>query len=223
MEISNEDIIHKVKNILRLRTGERIFLFNGVGQEFVYEITAIRKESISVAAMGLAQSQDIPLPPITLGFPVLKEEKIDFILQKATELGVSSFIPFICERSITEAPSEKKYTRWQKIIVEAARQSQRLWSPELKETVDFETVLKTGCRLKFFGQQGEGNVKEIFRQDYGDIILLIGPEGDFSKEEVDQLQANSFKPVNLSVNTLRVETAAVFGIGLINYFLHYES
>ena len=132
IEVKDKKIINKIKNVLKLSKGNKLLVFDGEGKEYLFEIIQIKKDCLKVKKIELKRK--IPSPPVKifLAFPLFRKERIEFILEKATELGVDKFLPFISQRTITHTPpSSLYYERWQKIIIEAARQSNRVWIPSL--------------------------------------------------------------------------------------------
>ncbi len=220
IQIGDKDIIHKLSNVLRLKKGDEIIVFDGKGRECNYSIEELGKNCI-LAKRGIIPSQSKSLgKKITLAFPLTKEDKIDFILQKATELGVAIFIPFSCQRSLQFSPSAKKKQRWQKIITEATRQSQGLWMPALEEATSFKKLIKRNYKLKLAGSFEGKRVEDVLPKKTDEVLVVIGPEGDFTKAEYEQLENSDFKFIRLSSQILRVETACIFSVGLINYIIN---
>ena len=220
IEIKNRDLIHKIRNVLRLKKGDEIFVFDGKGKECAYSIEELGEKYI-LAKRGVILRQSNSLDKkVLLAFPLTKEGKVDFILQKATELGVAGFIPFTCERSIKYGPSAKKKQRWNRIIAEATRQSQGVWLPFLEDTVSFNELIKRDCKLKIAGSFNGKSLGSVLLKEAEDVFVIVGPEGDFSLSEYKKLKDNSFKFIRLSSNILRVETACIFFVGLINHIIN---
>jgi 16S rRNA (uracil1498-N3)-methyltransferase len=217
MDIFDKEIAHKIKDVLRLRVDDEIFLFDGEGKEYSFKIIEIKNKFIKLEKSADTIKKEKPLIRIVLAFPVIKEEKIEFILQKATELGVDEFSPFICRHSIQKEPSENKFSRWERIAVEAARQSERLWLPRIHPVNKFSNLVQSEYDLKLAGVIGGQDLKIVKFPQKGSILLILGPEGDWSPEEVILLEENDFFKVNLSDNILRSETAAVFFSGMVKY------
>ncbi|MCK9615459.1 MAG: 16S rRNA (uracil(1498)-N(3))-methyltransferase [Candidatus Omnitrophica bacterium] len=217
--VKDKDILHKANDVLALKKGQHVYLFDGEGMEYRYQITETSRRCISLKKEAVECTSNAPLEKITLGLPLLKEQKIELILQRATELGVWAYQPFICERSIREHPSSGKKERWIKIVQEATRQSSRLWLAQINEIIDFETLIKQDFSLKIAASIEGQKIIDITKEKYRKILLMIGPEGDFSPQEYEKLKANGFIFLKLSENILRVETAAIMASGIINYFL----
>ncbi|MDP2923245.1 MAG: RsmE family RNA methyltransferase [Candidatus Omnitrophota bacterium] len=222
IEIKDRETIHKIKNILRLRQGETIGIFDGGGKEYSYNLDETRHSAIYLTKNKLERHEECQKNKIILGFPLVKEEKADFILQKATELGVSEFIPFYCEHSINVAPSAAKILRWKKIIEEATRQSERLWLPALRNINTFNELCKNNFEVKLAALSKGGNIKDFIAVNAQEIFVAVGPEGDFSKRECELFKKSGFKFIRLCENILRVETAGIFAAGLLNYFLNTD-
>lgn len=217
--ISDSETIHKIRDVLRLEVNEEIYVFDGCGKEYSCQISEISKKSILLTKVKLLRKSSPPAQKVTLAFPLEKENRVDFILQKAAELGVWKFIPFICRRSIQIKPSANKLERWQRIAVEAARQSRRLWTPEVDSVLDLGSLGKLSFDLKLVGELSGRRLDKKFDKKIKNILIAIGPAGDFTDGEYKELKNRSFQPIKLSDNLLRTETAAVFAVGLVNNFL----
>lgn len=219
IEIKNKNLIHKIRNVLRLGKEDSLYVFDGRGKEYLYGIEAIAKKSILIKRESLSESSLVGNRRIILGFPLVKEDKIDFILQKATELGVDGFIPFVCERTLKIKVTDKKIERWKRIITEALRQSERLWMPSVSRVLDFKDIISSNYKVKLAASIKGENLNIALNGQEEEILILVGPEGGFSDSEHSQFKENNFKFLKLSSNVLRVETASIFSVGLINYSL----
>ena len=219
IRIDEKGTIHKLKDVLRLKEDKEIYVFDGKGKEYLYKITEVKRSSVLIEKGKIEREEDCPIKKIGLGFPLLRSEKVDFILQKATELGVWEIYPFVCQRSISKKPLASKSRRWQRIVIEAARQCNRLWVPRVREVLDFKKIITQQWEIKLAASSEGGSLTKRLNKKAGNILLIVGPEGDFSPQEYYELKRNDFRFVGLSPHILRVETAAIFGAGLINYFL----
>jgi len=219
IELKDKDVVHKIKNVLHLRSKQEVYIFDGEGAEYIYKIEKVTKGYILIIKKNLFRKKDSLKPKLILAFPLVKEDRCDFILQKATELGVGEFIPFVCQRSARIKPSSNRLQRWKRIIIEAARQSGRLWLPGISDVLDFNKLLEHKCKVKLAASIDGGKYKFCDRRKEG-VLVAVGPEGDFTLPEYRKLRENNFKFIKLSQNILRVETAAVFCVGLINFFLN---
>lgn len=217
IEIKDKGLIHKIRNVLRLKKGDSLYVFDGQGSEYQCRIEAIAKKSVLIKRESLSKSSSAQNRRIILGFPLVKEDKIDFILQKATELGVDGFIPFVCERSLKVKISDQKLKRWERIIIEALRQSERLWMPSLEEVLDFQEIVNVSYKVKIAVSVKGEKISSVLDGQEEEILILVGPEGGFSPSEYSKLEDSNFKFLKLSSHILRVETASIFSVGLVNY------
>lgn len=217
VKVKDKAAVHKIKDVLRLKQGNFVYAFDGIGGEYLYKISRIERSAFILEKEKYNKREGSPKNKIILGFPLIKEEKIDFILQKASELGVFGFLPFVSRRSLQIKPSIAKIKRWKKIVIEAVRQSGRLWIPQIHKVESLaEITMKDYC-LKFFTSIKGKKLETVFSKGANDILVIVGPEGDFTSSEVNILKIKGFLPLRLSSNILRSETAAVFAVGLISY------
>lgn len=220
--LTEKSVTHKLKSVLRFKNGDKVKIFDGKGKEYVYRIENLDKKTIALKKERISVDNKVPKRGMVLGFPVMRESKIDFILQKGTELGVSKFIPFICQRSLKVKDLDKKDIRWQKIVLEAVRQSDRVWIPQVNKVMDFSQILALKYENKIAGSiTSTLKLNKLNKKDK-DIFFIVGPEGDFSQREYSQLAKNKFDLITLSKNILRTETAAIFGCGLLSYYFDLE-
>ncbi|MFH1767820.1 MAG: RsmE family RNA methyltransferase [Candidatus Omnitrophota bacterium] len=218
LELKGKDYIHRFSDILRLKKKESISVFDGCGREFSFLIISLSKKGIVLKRQKLERSEKKEPREVILGFPLMREGKIDYILQKATELGVSAFIPFIASRSLVKTGGEK-IERWRRIIIEAARQSDRLWLPKIEESLAFNQLIKRPCDLRLFAQKGGADIYSSVKKHHRQVLIIVGPEGDLSPQEIMALKQEEFAAVSLSLNILRSETAAIFAAGMIRDIL----
>lgn len=211
--------LHKLKDVLRLKEQQNLYVFDGKGKEWEYKINKKSKNEILLTMIKKSRESEKEKTILTLGFPLTQEKKIDFILQKATELGISALAPFICARSLNVDAGQSKIKRWRKIIVEACRQSERLWIPQIYSPISLNKLIYKHFDLKILAYPGK--IKKIKippkkqSQAEQSILSLVGPEGGFSVKELETFKKNNFSFTSLSLNTLRTETAAIFVTGLI--------
>jgi len=219
VEVKDKATVHKIKDVLRLKKEDFIYVFDGIGGEYLYRIDKIERSVFILEKERYDKRKSSPKNKIILGFPLIKEEKIDFILQKATELGVMGFLPFVCQRSLKMKPPVSRIMRWRKIVIEAVRQSGRLWIPQIRAVDSLDKVVQKKHRLKIALSISGGNPGKILDKKAGEILIVAGPEGDFTPLEYEKLKVSGFKFVKLSSHILRSETAAVFGTGLVRYLM----
>jgi 16S rRNA (uracil1498-N3)-methyltransferase len=201
-----------------------LLLCDGKGAEYTVKIAQVGQSEIATEIVSQSR-RNIRDPLVTLGQGLPKSDKMDFIVQKATELGVSEIIPLVTERTIVKVKDEeKRITRWQKIAKEAAMQSNRMDIPTVGSITSFHNFIMTldpgPLTLKLFPwEEGTLPIKDVLRAhaDVKKIIVLIGPEGGFSTSEAETAKARGFHLVSLGPNILRTETAAVATLSMILY------
>ena len=214
---------HHLKNVLRSRIGDEIELFDGSGMVYLAKITKIEKDSIITEIISQHRSENEPKVKITLAQALPKGNKMDFIVEKCVELGVSKIIPMLTERTIGKAV---KFERWQKLAKEAAEQSGRAIVPSIEPLMNFAEVLKLKAQFDLFlipwELEKERTLKSaltIQQSNNPTILLLIGPEGGFSQKEVEAAKKAGFTSISLGKRILRTETAGMAAIAIINYEL----
>ncbi len=222
------DTAHHIQHVLRLKHGNEVIIFNGKGQEYIAKLLlADNKPRIEIKNTKLLNKQrEIEL---ILVQALVSSAKFDTIIQKSTELGVNRIIPLICQRSLPMLKKnivEKKMNRWQKIITEAARQSERVTIPHISPPQKWREIftgfnLPTTLKLIAYAREPLNNLKKVLRSasQYDKIVITIGPEGGFSPEEITETQDNGFIPVSIADWILRTETAGLSAISALNYHL----
>lgn len=221
--VSGEDV-RRIRNVLRKGPGDLLTLLDGQGGEYTVKIVALERSEI-VSELVNESRRDAAGPLITLGQGIPKSDKMDFIVQKATELGVSSIEPLITERTIVKIKEEeKRITRWQKIAREAAMQSNRPDIPKVGTISRLGDFLRTlnpglGTLLLLPWEEGTTPIKDVLRAHAGiqNIVILIGPEGGFSSSEAELAEGKGFHAISLGQNILRTETAAIAVLSMIGY------
>ncbi len=202
--------------VLRMKEGETLQLTNGKGWLAVSELTNAHKNKAEVKITS--REFHPPLRPLlTLGISLLKNAaRIEWLLEKATEIGVLEIIPMICQRTERQA---FRHDRMNGIVISAMLQSQQTWLPVLHQPTPFEKVIKQANQpQKLIAHCLESTDKSSIAA-YGSSsenkLLLIGPEGDFTPSEIEQAIENHFLEVSLGHTRLRTETAAMVGIAVL--------
>ncbi len=221
--VTNEDVRH-IATVLRMKTGDRLLLCDGWGTEYTVKISDINESVIKTNILGQSR-REIRYPLITLGQGLPKSDKMDWIVQKATELGTASIVALITERTIVKVKDEEKRSlRWRKICREAAMQSNRADLPRVEGIRAFGDYVRTldpepGTLLLLPWEEGTEPIKSVLRgrTEVKNIVVLIGPEGGFSAAEAALAQEKGFHAVSLGPNILRAETAAVTVLAMIGY------
>jgi 16S rRNA (uracil1498-N3)-methyltransferase len=221
--LSGEDVRH-IAAVLRMKTGDELLLCDGRGTEYKVKIAQVGKAEIKTDIVSRSK-RDIRYPLITLGQGMPKSDKMDWIVQKATELGVAAIVPLVTERTIVKVKDEeKRVSRWQKICREAAMQSNRIDIPRVEAIRRFPDYVNSlspdpETLMLIPWEEGTEPIKKVLRGKQGiqHIIVLIGPEGGFSSAEAEIAKSRGFHPVSLGPNILRTETAATAVLSMINY------
>lgn len=208
------------------RMGSLLTLTDSGGNDFRGRVVCLSKEEASVLIFDAFPSPtESPLEIILLQ-ALPEKERMELIIQKATELGISAIIPFKSERSISLEERErkqKKAHRWQEIAIKAVQQSRRAKVPRVESYRTFKEVLKV-CRGDGLGillwEKGGMDLKSVLRQySLQKIYVMVGPEGGFTEEEVELAKGRGFVPVKLGQRILRTETAAIALLGILQYEL----
>lgn len=216
--VLNEDTSKHIVQVLRMREGEKINLTDGKGNLIETEIIDAHKKhcrvNIQHSTFNIQHSQRI-----TIAISLLKNtSRFEWFLEKATEVGVSEIIPLICERTEKQ---KFRYDRMKGICISGMLQSQQVWLPVLQEPVKFMDYIKSNennSSKKLIAHCDEGNKQTIANLQIGTFAnwqIAIGPEGDFTKDEIELALKNQFVPVSLGETRLRSETAGVVAATLL--------
>ena len=206
---------HYIHKVMRIKEGQNFSLFNQSG-EFEAKVENIIRGIVEFSIKKKLRSADNPTE-MWLAFTPIKLNYLNLMIQKATELGVTRFIPLLTERTVVRKINEK---RVKKIIVEASEQSNRLNLPILDKLKNLEEFLKENIDITIhFGDLNSKNKKIDIKRDEP-LCILIGPEGDFSIKEREIIsKMKNIIPININKNILRSETAAISMISIISYTL----
>lgn len=205
--LSLEESKH-LREVLRLRSGEEVHVFDGEGKEFLCIVaeTGSKKQSAVLRVLReispVSPESDLDL---TLAVALLKGEKFDLVVQKAVELGVTKLVPILTKRADTKNARQE---RWQKIALEAAKQCGRAKLMHIDELQDFEDLIETADETKIlFSERGGENFSQI-RADKK-ITAVVGSEGGWEDSEIEAAKSNNFQIITFGGRILRAETAAV--------------
>lgn len=212
---------HHLRNVIRLKTGDNIRIIDGEGTVITATITKIGSDLTDVIIEELKYHK-YSTPTINLFQGLPKHDKMDLILQKTTELGVSQFFPMITERTL-QKPSNNRIERWERIILSATKQCGRPWLPNLNEIQILKDCINTAqsCDLSLVLSEKENkqHIQSLLRNkpEIRSIALLIGPEGGFTESEVNIATEMGIIPVTIGSNIMRTETAAIAGVAMVAY------
>jgi 16S rRNA (uracil1498-N3)-methyltransferase len=210
--------IHHIFNVMRMKSSDTI--------EVVYEkelyICEVNVNNKSNVLIKKKIETNENITKIVLIIPVLKEQKMDLVLQKATELGISEIIPIITERSIVKASGkeEKKINRWNLICKEASEQSKRISIPVIHDIIDIDKLsINDGINIVCSTLESSLTLKKLLHNNplYDKITIVVGPEGGLSLKEENLLKDKGFTPVSLGNLIMRVETVPIYILSILNY------
>jgi 16S rRNA (uracil1498-N3)-methyltransferase len=212
---------HHLARVLRVQPGQEIILFDGQGGVADAVVESVSKTCVE-ARISSRRSVPKPAVEITLIQAVPKPDRWELVLQKAVELGVSTIQPVVTEHTEFKA-NTKKQERWEKIVLNAAQQCEVRWLPELRSLKPFREVVPELDQydLLLVGSLYDGAqpFRSVEMKGSGEVGLLIGPEGDFTENEVASAVNAGAIPVSFGDRVLRTETAAIFGLSVLAYEL----
>ncbi|MGE5214484.1 MAG: 16S rRNA (uracil(1498)-N(3))-methyltransferase [Nitrospirota bacterium] len=247
--------VHHARNVLRMKAGDKLVLFNGKGRELTAEIANVADDEIRLRKLHEAETAPLSCR-IVLGQAIPKGKNMDLIVQKAVEIGAAEIAPIISDRTVVHVDSElaaQKQSKWQQIAIEAAKQCGQNWLPRVhppKKLADFFAGVEAGVSsaesqanqparlplhksavafdLRLIGslQPDAHHLKTIlesYSSEHGDrprsVLMLVGPEGDFTPAELALARCNGCQPITLGPIILRVETAAIYCLSILSYEL----
>lgn len=210
IEIKDKGLINQLKNVFRLKRGGEIILFNGKGDEVLVSIKDITSDVVKVEVKKMSKNESESKNSVTLCCSILKKENFEWVVEKATEVGVKEIVPVTTGRTVK---FNLNFERIKKIAKEAAEQSGRAIVPEIKEVIKFEDALKQIDKNDtniIFDISGDSPAtwKSYFQVDKN-INIFIGPEGGWEDFEIEKSKEAGFKILSLGKTTLRGETAAI--------------
>jgi len=224
---------HHALRVLRLKPGDEAVALNGAGGEFFCKVEDAARGSLSLRVTG---KNFIPAPPcaITLLVGIPKGKIIESILQKSVELGARRIVPLRTERVVSHLDGESagyKREKWRQVAIEAIKQCGAAWLPEIEAPIAIPDFLARGEKfdLQLVGslqkeRRHPGDIFREFERTHGHspktVAVWIGPEGDFTLAELEAIQNAGAQPITLGNLTLRVETAAIYCLSILNYELN---
>ena len=225
LEIKGDDAQH-IMRVLRMKVGDNIIIVGQGGFAGIAEIQVCNPDRVGVVLKEVIQENKEPPIRVVLVQALPKGDKMDYIVQKAVEMGVSQIIPMVSEHCVVkydERKKEERCQRWQKIAVEAAKQCGRILIPEIKPVQKFMDIVKDHepsmlTMMLYEGRMTEP-IKDLFvkHKDCRRCVLLIGPEGGVSKSEVALCRSHNIASVSLGPRILRTETASLAALAVIMY------
>ena len=211
--ILNEETSKHCIRVLRMKAGDQLQLTSGIGDLYTVEIINANKNACVVKKISYTFSPK-NIKQLTIAISPLKNtSRFEWFLEKATELGISNIIPIICKRTERQL---FKLERMQNILVAAMLQSQQCYLPHLSEPIAVNDFIQTIiAKTKFIAHCLDENKKQVKDFVSGEMLMMIGPEGDFAPEEIALALQNNFIPVSLGNTRLRTETAGVVAATLL--------
>jgi 16S rRNA (uracil1498-N3)-methyltransferase len=222
---------HHATDVLRLRRGDHVTVLNGAGDEFACEIIEEARRLMRLRVMHSRHSPPTPWQ-ITLAQAVPKGKAMEWLLQKATELGVSRIVPLLTERTVPQlgGQAEGKLAKWQAITQEALKQCGLPWLPQLEAPMDLRVFLDRNERFDLslvaalqpncpHARAVFDNFQQAHQHPPARICVWIGPEGDFTPQELDRILRAGAQAITLGPQVLRSETAALYCLSVLSYEL----
>ena len=220
---------HHAFDVLRMKVGERATVFDGEGNEAEVELTKRGKSGTELRKLSIGRTTSLPCR-ITLAQAVPKGKNMDLIIEKATELGASAIAPLMSERTVVRGAEDdhiRKQSKWQRTAIEACKQCGQNFLPRVEEPCTPRAFFERNGRfdLMLIGSlQGDARpMKQVLSEFAANrpksVLILIGPEGDFTPAEVALAKGHGCRPVTLGPIILRTETAAIYCMSVLNHEL----
>ena len=212
LELSEEETRHAVR-VLRLKLNDQIQVIDGKGVSVTAEITEISKRSCSFQILEKS-IEEVPILPKIAIAPTKSIDRFEWFLEKAVEIGVSEICPILCSNSERRV---LKLERSEKILLAAMKQSQRNWLPKLHELTSVETFIQNADSPLMIAHCRESQKVGLSNKLQTDSWIMIGPEGDFTLEEIEVALKKGASQLDLGKSRLRTETAGIFALSVMNY------
>ena len=223
---------HHCRDVLRLKRGDKVVLFNGLGREVTAEIASTDGSEVRFNRLHQAQTPLLRCQ-ITLGQAIPKGKNMDLIVQKAVEIGAAEIAPILSDRTVVRLDKESavsKQAKWQTVAIEAAKQCGQNWLPRVHVPQSMAQFFEQPRRfdLQLIGslQSDAVHLKKILAEysaEHGDrptsVLMLVGPEGDFTPAELSLARSHGCRPITLGPIVLRVETASIYCLSVLSYEL----
>ena len=218
--LGSDDLYH-IRTVMRMKDNDKIYVVYD-GETYICCLENVKTDTKINIVEKLENNVNSNVE-VTLFLPLLKEQKMDLVLQKATELGISKIVPITTSRSIiklNDGKEDKKIERWRRICKEASEQAHRTTIPEVTAIMDINKIeVSSGLNIVCSTVEKEKNIKYVLQnhRECDKINIVIGPEGGLSEKEEGYLKEVGYIPVTLGNNIMRVETVPIFILSTINY------
>ena len=220
---------HHAVDVLRMKTGDRATVFNGEGAEAEVEFLKTGKQGVELRRVSLQKTPPLPCR-ITLGQAVPRGKNMDLIIEKATELGAAEIAPILSERTVvrgSEGDHIRKQQKWQRVAVEACKQCGQNFLPRVSQPCAPKAFFDRGQRFDLMliaSLQNDSRPLKTVLAEFGakrpkSVLILVGPEGDFTPAELSLAKSHGCRPVTLGPIILRTETAAIYCVSVLNHEL----
>jgi 16S rRNA (uracil1498-N3)-methyltransferase len=218
-------LLKHLKDALRIKQGESLIFVDEERQRYLAQVDRISPQLIVARIMERREPAPPPALSITMGQGIIKGKKMDWVVQKATEIGVDQIIPLLTGRTVVRLEglkARRQQERWQAIAHEAAQQSGRDQVPSVRPVCSLPDFIRSTdhqLRLILWEGETERSLKDELstQKDSKSVSMLIGPEGGFSQEEVEDAKDQGFRAVHLGEKILRAETAGLVTLGILQY------
>ncbi len=220
--LSDSNVVHQIRKVFRLKKGDLLIIFDGSGSDYTCGIEDFRDENIVLGVREASKSRFVPEREVYLYAALVKKDTFEWIVEKATELGVTKIIPIIAERTEKKAVNED---RLKKIVIEASEQSGRGTVPEIEPIIGLKEALielkekneDESIKSIVFHTDAELLYKSDLGNDVEPLAVFIGPEGGWSAVEVDLFRNNDISIRSIGTQVLRAETAVVATLSLVMF------
>ncbi len=220
---------HHCRDVLRMAAGDTATVFNGRGLKAEAELLSVRRDRVECRCLSWTQEPE-PVRRVTLAQAIPKGKNMEWILEKATELGAAAIVPLLTTRTVVqldEREALRKQEKWQRVVIEAAKQCGQNWVPTVELPQKIETLLAVPqseeLRLVASLDPAACHLKTVLarrqRKDLERTLVLIGPEGDFTPAELALAEENGCEPITLGHIILRTETAAMYCLSVLAHEL----
>ncbi len=224
---------HHALDVLRMKAGDRATVFNGQGAEATVEFVTVEKGSIALKKISASKSAPLACA-LTLGQAIPKGKNMDLIVEKATELGAAAIVPLLSERTVVRAEADEaiaKREKWQRVAIEAAKQCGQNWVPAVAKPQTpkefFQAGEKYDLMLIASLQPDSRALKQVLSElgpkQFGRVLILVGPEGDFTPAEINLAKNAGCRPITLGPIILRTETAAIYCLSVLSHELFVQA
>ena len=221
---------HHAVDVLRMKAGDRATVFNGEGAEAEVELVKVGKQGVEIRKLTLQKAAPLRCR-ITLGQAVPKGKNMELIIEKATELGAAGIAPLLSERTVvrgTEDDHVRKQHKWQRVAVEACKQCGQNWLPRVQKPLSPKAFFESGqafdlmlvASLQSDALALKSVLAESAAKKPANVLILVGPEGDFTPAEMSLIKSAGCRPVTLGPIILRTETAALYCLSVLAHELY---